>query len=310
MGNSSFTYREIRVDMKRLLFIFNPFSGKAQVKDQVFNIVDAFTKEGFLVTVYPTQKRMDCNEYIKAHGQEYDMIVCSGGDGTLNETVSGILDNPECDVPIGYIPSGSTNDFATSLMIPKTVGAAVRHIIDGKEFLCDVGSFNGRWFNYVAAFGLFTDVSYATPQALKNALGHQAYMLEGVKSFANSKPYDLKVIHDGIEEENRYIYGMVANSISVGGMKNIAGKDVILDDGLFEVILIKSPKTPAEFQNMINGFIFQEDNSMVTRIKCSEITFTSSEPVPWVLDGEFGGDQTEVNIVIHKQKVRYITSFT
>lgn len=292
--------------MKKLLFIFNPLSGKANVKDYLFAITDAFTKADYLVTVYPTQRRMDCNEYIKEHGQEYDLIVCSGGDGTLNETVSGMLDNPECaNIPLGYIPAGSTNDFATSLDIPKTVGDATRNIIDGHDFLCDVGNFNGRWFNYVAAFGLFTEVSYATPQTLKNALGHQAYMIESVKSFMNMKSYNLKVKYDDVELEDCFIYGMVANSVSVGGMKNIAGKDVVLDDGLYEVVLLRAPKNPIEFQNLFNGFFFQEDNAVVTHIKCNKISFVSEEPVPWVLDGEFGGDQTEVNIEIHQQKICY-----
>lgn len=291
--------------MNRLLFIFNPWSGKGHVKEHLFEITDEFMKAGYLVTVYPTQRSRDCYEYIRDNGQEYNMIVCSGGDGTLNETVAGVLDNPECDAPIGYIPSGSTNDFATSLMIPKTVGHAVKNIVEGSEYLCDVGNFNGRWFNYVAAFGLFTDVSYATPQSLKNALGHQAYILESVKSFANMKAYNIKVECDGFETEDRFIYGMVANSKSVGGMKSIAGKEIKLDDGLFEVILIKGPKNPIEFQTMFSGFIFHEDNSMVKHFKCREIFFSSEEEVPWVLDGEFGGNQTKVHITVENKRVKY-----
>lgn len=292
--------------MNRLLFIFNPFSGKAHVKEHLFEIVDAFTKEGYLVTVYPTQRPKDCYEYIKDNGQSYDVIVCSGGDGTLNETVAGMLDNPGCDAPIGYIPSGSTNDFAASLMIPKTVSHSLKNIINGSVYQCDVGSFNGRWFNYVAAFGLFTDVSYATPQPLKNALGHQAYIIESVKSFTNLKAYNMKITCDDFVMEDKLIYGMVANSKSVGGMKGIAGKEIKLDDGLFEVILIKGPKNPVEFQTLVSGFVFQESNGMVTHLKCREITFESDEPVPWVLDGEFGGEQTSVHIVVENKRVKYL----
>ena len=143
--------------MNRLLFIFNPWSGKAHVKDHLFEITNEFSKAGYLVTVYPTKREKDCYEYIRDNAADYDVIVCSGGDGTLNEAVSGMLDSG-LDKPMGYIQSGSTNDFASSLLIPKTVTHAVGNILEGTEYLCDVGSFNGRWFNYVAAFGLFTEV--------------------------------------------------------------------------------------------------------------------------------------------------------
>ena len=260
--------------MKRLLFIFNPWSGKAHVKDHLFEITDEFAKAGYLVTVYPTQRSRDCYEYLLRCAGEYDVIVCSGGDGTLNEAVAGMMDSG-CDRPMGYIPSGSTNDFASSLLIPKTVSHAVKNIIEGTPYLCDVGSFNGRWFNYVAAFGIFTEVSYATPQQLKNTFGHPAYIIESVKSFASLKSYQLKVQMGDMVIEDKFIYGMVANSKSVGGMKGLTGKEIKLDDGLFEVILIKGPKNPVEFQTMFNGFIFQNDNSMVMHFKCSDISFTS-----------------------------------
>ena len=291
--------------MKKLLFIFNPWSGKRQVKEHLFEITDAFTKAGYLVTVYPTQKSQDCYEYVKDNATAFDMIVCSGGDGTLNETVAGVINNGSTDIPIGYIPSGSTNDFATSLMIPKTINKAVENIINGSEYLCDVGIFNGRYFNYVAAFGLFTDISYATPQQLKNILGHQAYLLESVKSFANSKTYEIKVKTDDFEMEDRFIYGMVANSKSVGGIKGITGKEIHLDDGLFEAILIKAPKNPLEMQSLFSGFILQENNNMVKHVKCKEITFESKELIPWVLDGEYGGEHTEVKIQVENKKVKY-----
>lgn len=291
--------------MKRLLFIFNPWSGKAHVKDHLFEIIDEFAKAGYLVTVYPTQRSRDCYEYLLKCAGEYDVIVCSGGDGTLNEAVAGMMDSG-CDRPMGYIPSGSTNDFASSLLIPKMVSHAVKNIIEGTPYLCDVGSFNGRWFNYVAAFGIFTEVSYATPQQLKNTFGHPAYIIESVKSFASLKSYQLKVQMGDMVIEDKFIYGMVANSKSVGGMKGLTGKEIKLDDGLFEVILIKGPKNPVEFQTMFNGFIFQNDNSMVMHFKCSDISFTSEEQIPWVLDGEFGGNQTDVNIRVENKKVRYL----
>lgn len=292
--------------MKKLLFIFNPWSGKARVKDHLFEISDEFTKAGYLVTTYPTQRMSDCYNFIKNNGNNYDIIVCSGGDGTLNETVAGVLDGNCDNVLLGYIPTGSTNDFATSLLIPKTVSRAVQNIIYGTEYKCDVGCFNGRWFNYVAAFGAFTDVSYATPQTLKNALGHQAYVIESLKSFANLKPYKIKVRTRDLEIEDSFLYGMVSNSKSVGGMKFLSGKNVVLNDGYFEVVLIGSPKNPLEFQELVNGLLFQEHNSIVRHIKCDEISFYSEENVSWVLDGEFGGEQKEVNISVKQNKVTYL----
>ena len=158
----------------------------------------------------------------------------------------------------------------------------------------------------MAAFGIFTEVSYATPQQLKNTFGHPAYIIESVKSFASLKSYQLKMQMGDMVIEDKFIYGMVANSKSVGGMKGLTGKEIKLDDGLFEVILIKGPKNPVEFQTMFNGFIFQNDNSMVMHFKCSDISFTSEEQIPWVLDGEFGGNQTKVNIRVENKKVRYL----
>lgn len=291
--------------MKKMLFLFNPWSGKANVKEHLFEIVDAFAKEGYIVTTYPTQRQGDGYDYLKEHSDEYELIVCSGGDGTLNETVSGVLSNKACTAAIGYIPSGSTNDFASSLLIPRTVGEAVKNIIEGDEYLCDVGVFNGHYFNYVAAFGLFTEVSYATPQELKNVLGHQAYILESIKSLSNQKRYDIKITSGDYEVSDTYVYGMVANSKQVGGMKGIAGKEVKLNDGEFEVMLIKAPKSPFDMQLMVNGFLLQENNEMVVHFKTNEITFESEEAIPWVLDGEFGGDQTSVTVSIEKEKVKY-----
>lgn len=298
--------------MNKLLFIFNPFSGKANVKNHLFEITDSLTKAGHLVTVYPTQKSNDCREYIREHGSEYQSIVVSGGDGTLNEAVAGLMDLEAqtgistADIPLGYIPSGSTNDFAASLRIPKTISGAIKNIVDGKAFKCDVGLFNERPFNYVAAFGIFTEVSYATPQDLKNTLGHQAYILEGLKSFSNQKSFTMTVKLDGEEFTDTYIYGMVTNSKQVGGIKNITGKDVELNDGLFEVVLVKEPKNPIQLQEAFNGLVKPEDNGTVRHFKTNKVTFYCEEEVAWVLDGEFGGNNRLANIDVIKEKISYI----
>ena len=177
---------------KKLLFVFNPFSGKGQIKNKLMNIVDQFVKNGYEVTVYPTQKPQDAMELVRQEAGRFSLVVCSGGDGTLDEVVSGMMQR-ECKVPIGYIPAGSTNDFAGSLKIPKNMDKAAQAVMSGVPFACDVGSFNGEYFVYIAAFGLFTDVSYATRQELKNRIGHIAYIIEGVKRIASIQSFHLKI---------------------------------------------------------------------------------------------------------------------
>ena len=218
-----------------------------------------------------------------------------GGDGTLDEVVSGMMES-ERKCPIGYIPAGSTNDFADSLKLPKDMVAAAKRITEFNEFPCDIGCFNDDYFVYVAAFGLFTDVSYETSQDLKNALGHMAYLLEGAKKLTNIKSYHMTVrVDDELEVSGEYIYGMVTNSTSVGGFKNITGKDVKLDDGMFELTLVKMPKNLVELQAIIGAMLTQTaDDKYFFQTRGHEIELISEEPVPWALDGEYGGEHTDV----------------
>lgn len=282
--------------MKRLLFVFNPFSGKAQIKNQLFDIVDVMVKAGYDVTVYPTQAPEDAVEKVRTEACNYDLIVCSGGDGTLDEVVTGIMDSGE-KKPLGYIPAGSTNDFAMSLGIPKDMVTAAETAVSGKRFLCDIGSFNEDYFVYVAAFGLFTEVSYKTSQEWKNVLGHAAYILEGVKSLYDIPSFRMQVEYNGMMIEGEFIYGMISNSTSVGGFKGMTGKDVCLDDGVFEVMLIKRPKNPKELNEIIASLINLVDNTdMVYSFKTDEIKICSEEEVPWTRDGEFGGNHGDVVI--------------
>ena len=292
--------------MKRLLFIFNPWSGKAHVKDHLFEITDEFAKAGYLVTVYPTQRSRDCYEYLLKCAGEYDVIVCSGGDGTLNEAVAGMIDSG-CDRPMGYIPSGSTNDFASSLGIPGRMKAAASSIVNGRRFSCDVGAFNEDYFIYIAAFGLFTEVSYATRQDMKNVLGHMAYLLEGVKSLSNIKAYDLKVESEDFSVEGSFLYGMVTNSVSVGGFKNITGKNVQLDDGEFEVTLIKKPNTAMEVNQIMSALVNRDiSTESMYCFKTKALTITSKKGVAWTLDGEYGGIHNKVEIRNEKQALQII----
>lgn len=280
--------------MKKMLFIYNPNAGTGVLKPKLSEVLDIFTKGGYEVTVYPTQKYQDGVEKIKSCPRGYDLIVCSGGDGTLDEVVTGMRIRGY-DAPLGYIPAGTTNDFAASLGIPKDIISAAETAVNGVPFPCDVGRFNDDYFIYIAAFGLFTDVSYETKQSMKNILGHLAYVLEGTKRIFNIPSYKIRVIHDGEEIEDEFIYGMVTNSRSVGGFKGIIGPDVVFDDGEFEVTLIRTPKNPMELNDLLGAIMLKQINpERMYSFKSGSIQFESMEPIPWTLDGEYGGTHDEV----------------
>lgn len=286
---------------KNMLFIYNAKAGKAQIRNNLVDILDIFIKGGYEVTVHPTQARGDAILAVKEKDETYDIVACSGGDGTLDEVVTGMM---QCEkkVPIGYIPAGSTNDFAMSLDIPKNMVTAAETIIDGKDYSCDIGQFNEDTFVYIAAFGLFTEVSYGTDQQMKNILGHMAYLLEGVKSISQMKSYKIKATVDGKVIEDEFIYGMVTNSMSVGGFKRITGNNVELDDGMFEVTLIKRPMNPIELNRVMVALLDRDiDAECMYCFKAKEIVIESEEKVSWTLDGEYGGDHKEVSIKnLHK----------
>ena len=276
--------------MKRLLFIYNPHAGKELLKPKLADVIDIFVKAGYEVVAYPTQAYRDAYKKIKKYdSSEYDLIVCSGGDGTLDEVVTGMMKR-EDKVPIGYIPAGTTNDFASSLHISKNMLEAADTVVNGVPFACDVGEFNEDYFVYIAAFGLFTDVSYETKQSMKNVLGHLAYILEGTKRIFNIPSYRIKVTHDGETIEDEFIYGMVTNSRSVGGFKGITGKNVVFDDGKFEVTLFKTPRNPMELNEILGALALRKINpKRMYSFKTNEVHFETEEEIPWTLDGEFGG---------------------
>ena len=255
----------------------------------LLDIVDIFSSHDYEVIIRATQAPKDAYEKAKEYADSVDLIVCSGGDGTLDEVVTGITEK-NSNVPIGYIPAGSTNDFANSLRIPKSMLKAANVAVKGRRFPVDIGYFNGDSFVYVAAFGLFTAVSYQTSQQLKNVLGHAAYILEGMKQLLDIPVYKMRVEYDDEVLEDEFIYGMITNSISVGGFKNLTGKNVLLDDGVFEVTLIKAPKNPLELNEIIAALTSRKDDTdLVYSFKSSNIKFYPEEIIPWTLDGEFGG---------------------
>ncbi len=287
--------------MKKLLFVYNPRAGKEMIKPRLSDVLDIFVKAGYEVTVHPTQAYRDAYYQIKEYEVgKYDLIACSGGDGTIDEVATGMMKRREMGkdvVPVGYIPAGTTNDFAKSLHIPRKPLAAADNAVKGVPFPCDIGKFNDSVFVYIAAFGIFTDVSYETDQAVKNVLGHMAYILEGAKRIFNIPSYKIKVEHDGEVIEDEFIFGMVTNSRSVGGFSNMVGKNIVFDDGLFEVTLIKTPKNPIALQEIIAALLIEQvDTKHMYTFKTKKITFDSVEEIPWTLDGEFGGEQDYVEI--------------
>lgn len=285
--------------MKKVLFVFNPKSGKEQIRNKLLDIVDVFSKAGYELTVYATQKSGEATEIIKNMGKNKALVVCSGGDGTLNEAVTGLMALDAKKRPVlGYIPAGSTNDFAVSLKIPRNMVSASQHIVSGGDYKIDVGKFgDNRYFMYIAAFGAFTEVSYKTPQETKNLLGHQAYMLEAVKRVTNLKSYHMKFQWEEHELEEEFILGMVTNTISVGGFKGLTGPDVALDDGEFEVLLVRKPRTPKDITSIVSYLLIKEgENDCVYKFRTRALQAISAEQVDWTLDGEFGGSTGSVNI--------------
>lgn len=280
----------------KLLFIYNPHSGMSKIKNHLSDILEIMVQADYEVTVYPTQAAGDATRITAEKAGDYDLVVCCGGDGTLDETVNGLM-SVDKQIPLGYIPAGSTNDFASSLNIPKDMKQAAKTAVTGKDYWCDVGCFGRDHFIYIAAFGMFTDVSYETKQELKNVLGHAAYILEGAKRIGNHSSYWMRVEYDGHVIEDEFIYGMVTNSLSVGGFKGMTGRDVALNDGLFEVMLIKKPNNAVEFNEILAALTnIRPDSDLIYTFKTSRLEISPHCEIPWTLDGEFGGVQTEILI--------------
>ena len=294
------------MEEKKMLFIYNPHAGKAGIRSNLLEIVDIFTKAGYEVTAQPTQKKGDAITATVNKAGRFDVLVCSGGDGTIDEVVTGMMQRTD-RIPIGYVPAGTTNDFARSLKIPRTMIKAAQSIVDGKAFGCDIGTFNGDAFVYIAAFGLFTDVSYLTDQNMKNVLGHMAYLLEGAKRLNTYPSYHMKFEANGTVIEDDFMFGMITNSVSVGGFKNITGQNVKLNDGVFEVTLVKKPKTVSQLNQLMTSLVMRDvDTDCMYCFKTSQIVFESEEEVPWTLDGEYGGHQRKVTIQNEMQAIEII----
>jgi YegS/Rv2252/BmrU family lipid kinase len=284
--------------VKKLLFIYNPHAGKARLAAHLHEVLGVLQDGGYLVTAYATGGPQDATDTVRELAEEYDHIVCAGGDGTLSEVIAGLMQTSYKGA-LGYLPAGSTNDFSRSLRLPSTeleVTQASQVAVSGVPYACDIGRFNERSFVYVAAFGLFTAVSYETPQDVKNLFGHAAYVLEGIRSLTEVTSYFVRVEWDGGECEGEFIYGAVSNSVSVGGFKGPMADQVVLDDGIFEVMLVRMPHSLPEMQEIITTLLTGESNEQVLCFQSSRVIVQSAQDIPWTLDGENGGRRSVADI--------------
>lgn len=282
--------------MKKMLLVMNPNAGMRKARRYLSDILGAFCQAGYQVTTHITSGPGDAVNAVAHYAPEMELIVCCGGDGTFNETVNGLLQSG-CDVPIGYIPAGSTNDFAASLHIPTQPLEAVRSIIDGVPVRYDIGRFQNRYFTYVASFGAFTRTSYATSQSVKNALGHTAYLLSGIKDISQIRSMHVKLALDDEVIEDDFIFGSVSNSTSVGGILTLDPTRVDMRDGKFEVLLVRAPKKMGELTQCLQALQSKKYNCQMLTFRSSSHIRVSADPsMDWTLDGEHASGAKELTI--------------
>nr|WP_297708415.1 YegS/Rv2252/BmrU family lipid kinase [uncultured Butyrivibrio sp.] len=290
---------------KRALVLINKTSGTGKAGNDTLDIATALASSGYEPIVYPIipGTELTSETLVKNYGDKTDMILCSGGDGTLNHVVNSMMMFDKKPL-LAYIPSGSTNDFAKGLGIPSVRTEAIGVAVNGSPISYDVGKMNDRFFNYVAAFGAFSKVSYSTDQELKNVLGYAAYVLSALAELPQNIGYSchMKIEADGLSEEGEYVFGAVSNSSSVAGMALFAEGEIHQDDGFMELILIKAPRNFAEFNAIVAALATKEpENPYLTYKQVKKVEFTAQEPVEWTLDGEFGGAHKKTMIsVINK----------
>ena len=283
--------------MKKLLFIMNPHAGMKKANRFLVEIITIFNRAGYDVMTYMTAAPGDCITAVEQKAAGMDLIVCVGGDGTFNETVTGLL-HTGLDIPLGYIPAGSTNDFAASLKLPTNVLEAARNIAEGEPVTFDVGRFSGRYFTYVASFGAFTRASYATPQNIKNALGHTAYLLNGIQELSQIHKSHVRFeLDDGTVIEDDFIFGAISNSTSVGGILTLDPKQVDMRDGKFELFLVRAPKDVLELSECAKALAEQKYNcKVITFRSASKVTITAPADMNWTLDGEMETGHAQIHI--------------
>lgn len=297
--------------MKNVLLIVNPVSGKGIFKQKLWKILEVYSAAGVVTNVLFTGKRGDATEFAKNCPTKIETVICAGGDGTLNEVISGLMENPKPH-NLGYIPVGTTNDLATSLGISKDPIDAAKDILKGNTIKIDVGFFSGRYFNYVASFGAFTEASYNTPQSAKNVLGHFAYVLEGVMSLGNIRPYKVKFTFNDSVLEDDYIFAAISNTTSMGGILKLDDTLVALNDGKFELLLVKNPQNLIQLQKILSDILtqnFSNNDDLVSLYHTEKIKIECDEPIDWTLDGEHHYGEKVEEIENISQAINLIVPF-
>lgn len=292
---------------KKLLLIVNPCSGRSKMRGELLRVTEILSLGGYDVVVYPTKAQGDATKRVEAiKNKEFEKIVVCGGDGTLNEVITGMM-SAKLDCTLGYIPAGTLNEWSTGLQISKNIPTAAKDVINGVPVRLDIGKFGDKHFCYTASFGAFTEASYSAPQDVKNVLGQAAYFFEGVKSLANIKPIHLKFVFDGKEIEGNFLFGAISNSMSVGGIVKFKEAMVKLNDGLFEVMLIRNPANISEFQSIVDGILRQDlSRNGIEFFHTSSLKVIGGEGVSWTLDGEYAEGLEEIEVKNIKQAVKFI----
>ena len=283
--------------MKKMLFVMNPFAGQRRANRFLVDILTIFNRAGYEVTVHMTAGVGDATQVVEKMAREMDLVVCCGGDGTFNETVAGLL-NSKVDIPVGYIPAGSTNDFAASLKLPTGILQAAADIVEGTPVRYDVGKFGDRYFTYVASFGAFTRASYTTPQSIKNALGHLAYVLDGIQELSQIRNVHVRMEIDDRVVEDDFLFGAISNSTSLGGVLTLDPKQVDMGDGKFEILLVRAPENLTEISEciMATQTLNYESCAMVTFCSAERVKVFADPEMPWTLDGEKEDGHEEVDV--------------
>lgn len=285
---------------KKLLLIVNPCSGKAKMKTELFKVVRILSDADYAVTVYLTKARQDATRLIGTLGQdEFERIVVCGGDGTLNEVITGMMQSGlRCT--LGYVPAGTLNEWSSGLHISRNIVQATKDIVSGEKIKLDIGQFDDSYFSYTASFGAFTSASYSAPQDMKNLLGQAAYFLEGIKSLGSIKPVELRLTTEDRTIEGKYLFGAISNSLSVGGIVKYKEAAVKLNDGKFEIFLVKDPGNLLKFQPIIDGILKQDfDREDLEFFTAESVEITGGEGMAWTLDGEYkkGGEKVVIRNV-------------
>lgn len=293
---------------KKLLLIINPRSGINKINDDLMDATTVFGSHGYEMTVMHTTKTGDATDYALAHGSEYDIVVCRGGDGTFCEMMNGIM-KLEKKPYIGYMPAGTTNEIANNLGLPVRSSAKAAQLIVKEDALpFDLATFNGQYFTYVASFGALTECSYATPQTLKNKIGRFAYFYEAAKEIKDIHNIPIRCVVDGVEVEGDFIFGAISNSYTVGKVIHLNPDEICLNDGLYEILLAKNPGTIkgwAELAKAVLNKKLDNPNIIFLKGKHIEIETLDGSPLPWTLDGEYGGDDCKVVIDVHKHAFNF-----